>query len=205
MSVLCISIENLLNEFFDLEMFMEEFISNTIDTNLTLVISGVNLDDSDKEIHSSMISILSFLYGLCARIRYRLANSPILNFSIILYPFCGYDPMLFPDIKNIFLINNEQFNEEMKHISHKRALERLDSVPFHNLKYSSTTKNPLCDCITSKLISDSLVPGKTNTYDYVVLGGTFDHLHVGHKLLLSQAALIARKGILCGISGLYLY
>lgn len=35
---------------------------------------------------------------------------------------------------------------------------------------------------------------------HVVLGGTFDRLHVGHKLLLSAAALIATDSITVGVT-----
>ncbi|KAL3124375.1 hypothetical protein niasHT_000799 [Heterodera trifolii] len=37
-------------------------------------------------------------------------------------------------------------------------------------------------------------------YDHVVLGGTFDRLHNGHKLLLSEAAMMARTRITCGVT-----
>lgn len=37
-------------------------------------------------------------------------------------------------------------------------------------------------------------------YDYVVLGGTFDRFHYGHKYLLSSAILLARRYIVCGIT-----
>ena len=37
-------------------------------------------------------------------------------------------------------------------------------------------------------------------YNSVALGGTFDHLHSGHKLMLSLAVLISRDRILCGIT-----
>lgn len=36
--------------------------------------------------------------------------------------------------------------------------------------------------------------------DYVVLGGTFDRLHNGHKILLSQAALRTKKELTVGVT-----
>ncbi|EJW71670.1 hypothetical protein WUBG_17424 [Wuchereria bancrofti] len=38
------------------------------------------------------------------------------------------------------------------------------------------------------------------SYDAVVLGGTFDRLHNGHKLLLSRAVMAASERIICGIT-----
>lgn len=37
-------------------------------------------------------------------------------------------------------------------------------------------------------------------YSSVVLGGTFDRLHCGHKLLLSKAVLAAKERIVCGVT-----
>jgi cytidyltransferase-like protein len=34
----------------------------------------------------------------------------------------------------------------------------------------------------------------------VCLGGTFDHMHPGHKLLLTQSALLAYKRLLIGVT-----
>jgi hypothetical protein len=45
--------------------------------------------------------------------------------------------------------------------------------------------------------SGGLCPG----YEEVVLGGTFDRLHAGHKLLLSAAALCAQRRVLVGVTG----
>eukprot|EP01100_Stratorugosa_tubuloviscum_P001938 TRINITY_DN1442_c1_g1_i1.p1 TRINITY_DN1442_c1_g1~~TRINITY_DN1442_c1_g1_i1.p1 ORF type:complete len:362 (+),score=108.61 TRINITY_DN1442_c1_g1_i1:48-1088(+) len=42
---------------------------------------------------------------------------------------------------------------------------------------------------------------KFEMFDNVVLGGTFDHLHAGHKVLLGCAAAITNKRIVIGITG----
>lgn len=43
---------------------------------------------------------------------------------------------------------------------------------------------------------------KTNdkTYEHVVLGGTFDRLHIGHKMLLTEAILRSTKKVTVGVS-----
>ncbi|KAI8924699.1 hypothetical protein BC831DRAFT_402087 [Entophlyctis helioformis] len=38
-----------------------------------------------------------------------------------------------------------------------------------------------------------------DSFEHVALGGTFDHLHAGHKILLSSTAWLATKRIICGI------
>lgn len=38
-------------------------------------------------------------------------------------------------------------------------------------------------------------------YDVVALGGTFDHLHAGHRILLSMSAWIAGSKVIVGITG----
>lgn len=40
-------------------------------------------------------------------------------------------------------------------------------------------------------------------YDRVVIGGTFDHIHTGHKILVGIAALLARKQLVTGLSSKY--
>lgn len=48
---------------------------------------------------------------------------------------------------------------------------------------------------TSALIDDNEIK-----HNNVVLGGTFDRLHVGHKILLSEAALRAQKRLVVGVT-----
>jgi len=44
-------------------------------------------------------------------------------------------------------------------------------------------------------------PGVVDQYKAVVLGGTFDHIHAGHKILLSVACLLATERVVCGVTG----
>lgn len=42
--------------------------------------------------------------------------------------------------------------------------------------------------------------GDVMSYSDVALGGTFDHIHNGHRLLLAQSAVLARQRVVVGIS-----
>lgn len=42
-------------------------------------------------------------------------------------------------------------------------------------------------------------------YPVTALGGTFDHLHAGHKILLSMAAYITSHKLIVGITGTDLF
>ena len=42
--------------------------------------------------------------------------------------------------------------------------------------------------------------GTYNTYDFSCLGGTFDRLHLGHKILLSKACLVTKKAVTVGVT-----
>lgn len=55
-------------------------------------------------------------------------------------------------------------------------------------------KNPNC----SRFIENLHIP--LQSYKVVAVGGTFDHLHAGHKLLLSIAAYAAHEKVILGIT-----
>ena len=47
---------------------------------------------------------------------------------------------------------------------------------------------------------DSCIDEHELKYNNVVLGGTFDRLHIGHKILLSEAAMRSRKRLVVGVT-----
>ena len=44
-------------------------------------------------------------------------------------------------------------------------------------------------------------PAKPHFYPVVALGGTFDHLHAGHKILLAMGAWITKEKLIVGVTG----
>ncbi|VDP90087.1 unnamed protein product [Echinostoma caproni] len=53
---------------------------------------------------------------------------------------------------------------------------------------------------TNSMTSDLRVISVQGTYSHVCLGGTFDRLHNGHKILLSVGALLSSEQLLVGIT-----
>lgn len=39
------------------------------------------------------------------------------------------------------------------------------------------------------------------SFDHVAVGGTFDRLHAGHRLLLAAAALVSCQHVYIGVTG----
>lgn len=78
-------------------------------------------------------------------------------------------------------------------------MENMDLILVDHVEYKSSD-NVIS---TLKLKSEgraSLIDEPEGKYNSVVLGGTFDRLHVGHKILLSEAALRAHKRLVVGVT-----
>ncbi|KAF8344153.1 uncharacterized protein EI90DRAFT_3114871 [Cantharellus anzutake] len=84
-------------------------------------------------------------------------------------------------------------------------LFRVDElIPFDDLPISAlpTTLFPPpieVDGGTSDRVDDSLA-SLPSSYEVSVLGGTFDHLHSGHKILVSIAAWISTRKVIIGVT-----
>ncbi|XP_022120623.2 bifunctional coenzyme A synthase isoform X1 [Pieris rapae] len=88
-------------------------------------------------------------------------------------------------------------------INHPIDMILTDSrIENENLKELVSNIRPGCQLQTigTENEIESIKGEPVKTYEYVALGGTFDRLHHGHKILLSQAALRATKHVTVGVT-----
>ena len=78
-------------------------------------------------------------------------------------------------------------------------MEKMDLILVDQNEYLSSD-NVLSSLKFKSEGPELLLDDAEKKYNSVVLGGTFDRLHVGHKILLSEAALRAQKRLVVGVT-----
>lgn len=78
-------------------------------------------------------------------------------------------------------------------------MEKMDLI-FVDQDECQSADNVLSSLKFKSESPESLLDESETKYNSVVLGGTFDRLHVGHKILLSEAALRAHKRLVVGVT-----
>jgi phosphopantetheine adenylyltransferase len=99
-------------------------------------------------------------------------NNPLMNVDVIIERLCGYTYDRKPDLE--FVLDR-----------------RIFDCPFLSWDLPELESRPV--------VEEESEEGK---YPVVVLGGTFDYLHCGHKILLTMAAYLASQKVICGVSDL---
>lgn len=115
-------------------------------------------------------SILASLYRAGAQMGWKLKN-PLFKLDVVIKQIRGYDYNQIPDVE--FYFDSTRYFENCESIY-------LDG--FSSLNFSKEEDEEI------------------HTYSNVVLGGTFDRLHSGHKILLTMAAYICTSRLVVGVS-----
>ncbi|KTW26382.1 hypothetical protein T552_02864 [Pneumocystis carinii B80] len=141
--------------------------------------------------------LLNTLYTLSETSKKKHNKIP-LDVNILFNGWCGYD--LFSEPINwdkIYLIKDDKYliDRIPSYInSYVLVLEEqvIKSFPIKRGFITNTEQQGLRLDINKGADNPS--------YKYVAVGGTFDHLHVGHKILLTMTAWITDEWVVCGVT-----
>ena len=135
--------------------------------------------------------LLAALYRdvLAWRTAYGLPSN---DFRAFVSPLCSADIGLLPSLDTVYYIDAQ--SGAVRALNAQRVSMGLPTLRAERLTLPLVSTEPY-------LVRDCGEDEPATFASTVLVGGTFDHLHAGHLLLLSVAALYAEEHILCGVSG----
>lgn len=157
----------------------------------------------DKKIKLSVIIRLDEIERLSVRFEYGVLFSVYQKVTLF---SCKIDPQLTANLDlrvylehlcDIKLITNN-LSTSISFIINQNQNCSIKNLQKSNVNFVKVPPNKNRIFIPESPLLISIPDEKS--FNSVALGGTFDHLHSGHKLMLSLAALLSRNRIMCGIT-----
>ncbi|KAG4093937.1 hypothetical protein H8356DRAFT_1311483 [Neocallimastix lanati (nom. inval.)] len=145
--------------------------------------------------------LLSSFYVMTSQKTYQSGNI-LLDVNVIFDKWCDYD-IFAEESWDIFVITESNDIETLNKINEKRESMELSSIKYI---YESVTEDQSQDNeeineqIRQQTCFIETNDNEKDFYPTIALGGTFDHLHNGHKILLTISAWLAAKKVICGVS-----
>jgi len=157
---------------------------------------------------TAMERMLYEIYTGITEYLYRTFQDPLKpETTILMNGCCGYDEVLHLSeifsVRAVFIIELRAGNEDdaKKKLVSENVRRQWMQVSGGAVLVNHSTIEAVPE---NALIPENPTPKLTTTadaYRYVVLGGSFDHLHAGHKILLTMAVWLSTERLLCGITG----
>ncbi|KAI0819552.1 Nucleotidylyl transferase [Trametes gibbosa] len=135
--------------------------------------------------------LLTFVYVQATKVAQDMGNI-LLDIDVLLRDPAddAFPERIVHEAERIFsVVPHDTVLPELPAALQTRRAEIVALEPDDHLPHSAPRPPPPAD------------PSVPPLYPVVALGGTFDHLHAGHKILLSMGAWIARRKLIVGITG----
>ncbi|RHZ80613.1 hypothetical protein Glove_134g207 [Diversispora epigaea] len=160
--------------------------------------NNYSLDYWDK-VHN----LLCAFYVSGSKVSYEL-NKPFLEINVVFENWCGYSVELEQEL-DVFFGSKSELDRLLKFNENRQAvkLTKLPTVVFNTstLPPSPPPPPPPPPPLSPSHNFTNFPENKIQNYKNVAVGGTFDHLHAGHKILLTMSAWITRQRLICGVTG----
>ncbi|KAI9490790.1 hypothetical protein BDB00DRAFT_836151 [Zychaea mexicana] len=131
-------------------------------------------------------ALLCSLYVTQLNVTYA-ANAPLFDCTIVFDGWCNYSVGLECAVTLAF--TTEQDVSEVNAWNQQRNI----AIAVHKLILDNPV-NPKQQATNNSSNDNNQI------FDHTVVGGTFDHIHAGHKILLTMTALLAKKSITVGVT-----
>ena len=128
--------------------------------------------------------------------------SPLLDVRILLPHPTNHMTQLQPsrplqhDI-DVLLSPMTTFHEVKQSVEYQFLSARVKSDLEHKFQNIQIDSDPMSESDSKQSVQES---PSLKTYSDIALGGSFDNIHNGHRLLLTESALVANSRILVGIA-----
>lgn len=162
--------------------------------------------DSPASANAKILEDIADILKPVANIKPRLDVVPLL-------PFAGWSEgqvAKLPDLRGVFLYSNHN-KDDTSFLQSLAKLRDPTLPPLQGLEVSprqpdAAPPNTQGDgpCLAEGKHASVRVdaqPHSSLAFDHVAVGGTFDRLHVGHRLLLAATALICTQQVYVGVTG----
>ncbi|KAJ6220387.1 hypothetical protein RDWZM_006199 [Blomia tropicalis] len=143
------------------------------------------------------------------------ATAPLINELVNLVPRIYVEAHRRAPLLDVRVLHQAQYHQQ--HCQIKRKLQYLPEIIFTNESFNDDHVGKYLEShfevlfgklpifhLDHKDTSESGIlhyePCSCRVYDYVCLGGTFDNLHNGHKIMLSTAQLKTQKSLTIGVT-----
>ncbi|KAI8063037.1 hypothetical protein BDF21DRAFT_347369 [Thamnidium elegans] len=131
-------------------------------------------------------ALLGALYVVQLNTSYQ-AQKPLFNCNVVFQDICGYPIHFEPYITAVCIV--EQDKEKVNTWNTERAESPLQCCILtdnHDDKHTNLIENT--------------GPIEPLVFNRAAVGGTFDHLHAGHKILLTMTAILSAKSMVVGVT-----
>ncbi|KAJ3180640.1 hypothetical protein HDU87_001753 [Geranomyces variabilis] len=147
-----------------------------------------------------MQSVLAALYAAAGKAAHE-RDYPVLDVDVIFEEWCGYDPWL-GDTEDggVAVVGYAEDQAALALVNTRRAKDRLSHLHFIPVPEPDTSADSSSPATEGAPPASPTQPG--HAYENVAMGGTFDHLHGGHKILLTAAVWLTRQRLVCGVMDL---
>ncbi|KAJ8330709.1 hypothetical protein BDV3_002305 [Batrachochytrium dendrobatidis] len=171
-----------------------------------LTISNLNQIVGNTNCWKSFQSVISSLYFAAAQETFNPegveSGSIWLPINIILQGWCGYDVWDFAAEKVWVCMLVEARSGQIKPKLHSDPRFLDGNVPEHIQldisEWLTNHPNDLQESSDSSEHATDLPP----VFGHVAVGGTFDYLHAGHRILLTCSAWLTSTRLICGVTDL---